>query len=150
MNGPFYFGALFGVLPLLALYGVHVHRSAAAAAALGALGGFAATCVPMTLMSAVVLLAGAASMWATPRAPLRVWLIAAAGLWAALLPALPDLETMHPNVRTYPNFHEQLKQAMRTETQMFFEHLVREDRSVLELLTADYSFMNERLARSEL
>ena len=60
---------------------------------------------------------------------------------------LPDLETMHPDVRTYPDFDEQLKRAMRRETELFFHHLVREDRSLLELLTADYSFVNERLAR---
>ena len=60
---------------------------------------------------------------------------------------LPDLEKMHPDVRTYPDFDEQLKRAMRRETELFFEHLVREDRSLLELLTADYTFVNERLAK---
>ena len=49
--------------------------------------------------------------------------------------------------RTYPDFDEQLKHAMRRETELFFHHLVREDRSLLELLTADYTFVNERLAR---
>ena len=60
---------------------------------------------------------------------------------------LPDLEKMHPDVRSYPDFDEQLKQAMRRETELFFEHLVRADRSLLELLTADYTFVNERLAK---
>ncbi len=60
---------------------------------------------------------------------------------------LPDLDAMHPDVRTYPDFDEQLKRAMRRETELFFHHLVREDRSLVELLTADYSFVNERLAR---
>lgn len=60
---------------------------------------------------------------------------------------VPDLEKMHPDVRTYPDFDEQLKWAMRRETELFFEHLVREDRSLLELLTADYTFVNERLAK---
>jgi hypothetical protein len=60
---------------------------------------------------------------------------------------LPDLEPMHPDVRVYPDFHEQLKSSMRRETELFFENLVREDRSVLELLTADYTFLDERLAR---
>ncbi len=60
---------------------------------------------------------------------------------------LPDLDTMHPDVRTYPDFDEQLKHAMRRETELFFHHLVREDRSLNELLTADYTFVNERLAR---
>ncbi len=60
---------------------------------------------------------------------------------------LPDLEPMHPDVRMYPDFHDQLKKSMRRETELFFENLVREDRSVLELLTADYTFLDERLAR---
>ena len=60
---------------------------------------------------------------------------------------LPDLEALHPDVRVYPDFDEQLKRALRRETELFFLHLVREDRSILELLDADYTFVNERLAR---
>ncbi len=60
---------------------------------------------------------------------------------------LPDLDALHPDVRTYPDFDEQLKRALRRETELFFHHLVREDRSLTELLTADYAFVNERLAR---
>jgi hypothetical protein len=60
---------------------------------------------------------------------------------------LQDLEPMHPDVRVYPDFHEGLKSSMRRETELFFENLVRDDRSVLELLTADYAFLDERLAR---
>jgi mono/diheme cytochrome c family protein len=60
---------------------------------------------------------------------------------------LADLEPMHPDVRMYPDFHEQLKSSMRRETELFFENLVREDRSALELITADYTFLDERLAR---
>ncbi len=60
---------------------------------------------------------------------------------------LPDLDALHPDVRTYPDFDEQLKHAMRRETELFFDHLVREDRSLIDLLTADYTFVNERLAR---
>jgi hypothetical protein len=60
---------------------------------------------------------------------------------------LPDLEPMHPDVRIYPDFHDQLKKSMRRETELFFGSLVREDRSALELLTADYTFLDERLAR---
>ena len=60
---------------------------------------------------------------------------------------LQDLEKMHPNVRTYPDFHDQLKASMRLETKLFFESLVRDDRSVLELLTADYTFLDEQLAK---
>ena len=60
---------------------------------------------------------------------------------------LPDLDALHPDVRTYPDFDAQLKQAMRRETELFFDHLVRGDGSLTELLTADYTFVNERLAR---
>jgi len=60
---------------------------------------------------------------------------------------LQDLDTLHPEFTEYPLFDETLRDAMRTETELFFESIVREDRSVLDLLTADYSFVNERLAR---
>ncbi|MEE2636330.1 MAG: DUF1592 domain-containing protein [Acidobacteriota bacterium] len=60
---------------------------------------------------------------------------------------LPDLGTLHPDVRIYPNFDEQLKHAMRRETELLFEYVVREDRSLFELLNADYTFVDERLAR---
>ena len=60
---------------------------------------------------------------------------------------LPDLEKIHPDVRTYPDFDEQLKFAMRRETELFFHNLVEEDRGLLELFTADYTFVNERLAK---
>ena len=60
---------------------------------------------------------------------------------------LPDLERLHPDVRTYPDFDEQLKRAMLRETELFFDYLLRKDRPLLELLTADYTFINERLAK---
>ncbi len=60
---------------------------------------------------------------------------------------LQDLEKINPNVRLFPDFHQQLKEAMVEETERFFHHLVLEDRSVLELFTADYTFVNERLAK---
>ena len=47
----------------------------------------------------------------------------------------------------FPNFGENLRQDFRRETELFFESIVRENRSVLDLLTADYTFVNERLAR---
>jgi hypothetical protein len=59
---------------------------------------------------------------------------------------LSDLEKVQPDVRQYPDFDEQLRAAMRRETELFFHHLVREDKSVLELFTADYTFVNQRLA----
>jgi hypothetical protein len=66
--------------------------------------------------------------------------------FASLWLRLQDLDKVQPDAFWFPNYHYQLMEAMRTETQMFFNHLVRENRSVLELYSADYSFMNERLA----
>jgi hypothetical protein len=60
---------------------------------------------------------------------------------------LSDLDKVQPDVRQYPNFDEQLRAAMRRETELLFENLVHEDRSVLELFTADYTFVNDRLAQ---
>jgi len=60
---------------------------------------------------------------------------------------LQDLEDIQPDALTYPYFDETLSKAMNRETELFFSHLVEEDRPVLELLTADYTFVNERLAR---
>src|SRR5574341_2283874 len=60
---------------------------------------------------------------------------------------LQDLDKVHPDRLQYPDFHQQLADAMRRETELFFVDLVRRDRSVLDLFTADYTFLNERLAR---
>ena len=60
---------------------------------------------------------------------------------------LQDIEDIHPDALTYPYFDQTLADAMLRETELFFSHLVEEDRSVIELLTADYTFVNERLAR---
>jgi hypothetical protein len=60
---------------------------------------------------------------------------------------LDDLEKVNPDRLMFPDFHEQLRDAMRRETEIFFNHLVAEDRSVFELFGADYTFVNERLAR---
>jgi hypothetical protein len=59
---------------------------------------------------------------------------------------LSDLDKVQPDVRQYPDFDEQLRQAMHRETELFVEHIVRQDRSVLDLFNADYTFVNERLA----
>src|SRR5207302_6742741 len=58
-----------------------------------------------------------------------------------------DIEKVRPDVFWFPDYDEQLGQAMRRETELFFLGLVRENRSILELLTANYTFVNERLAR---
>jgi len=60
---------------------------------------------------------------------------------------LQDLHLVQPDAVMYPNFPRQLADAMRRETELLFNYLVQEDRSVLELLTADYTFVNARLAR---
>ncbi len=60
---------------------------------------------------------------------------------------LQDLEKIHPDALTFPYFDQTLADAMHRETELFFSHLVDDDRSVLEMLTADYTFVNERLAR---
>ena len=60
---------------------------------------------------------------------------------------LQDIDKVHPDPNFYPNFDDNLAELMRRETQLFFNNLVREDRSLLELFTADYTFLNERLAR---
>ena len=53
----------------------------------------------------------------------------------------------HPTVNFYPDFDDNLRQAFRREIELFFDSIVHEDRSILDLLTADYTFVNERLAK---
>ena len=60
---------------------------------------------------------------------------------------LQDLDGMKPEPYFHPDYTRQLANSMRRETELFFDHLVREDRSFLELLTADYTFVDEYLAR---
>ena len=60
---------------------------------------------------------------------------------------LQDLERVIPDPILYPYSDQTLSLALKKETEMFFESLVREDRSVLDLLTADYTYVNERVAR---
>ena len=57
------------------------------------------------------------------------------------------LRTAAPNGLLFPTFDDNLREAFRRETELFFDSQVREDRSVLELLSADYTFLNDRLAR---
>ena len=67
--------------------------------------------------------------------------------FAALWLRLQDLDKVEPDEYWYPHYTRQLMDAMRRETELLFYNVVREDRSMLELYSADYSFMNERLAR---
>jgi hypothetical protein len=65
-----------------------------------------------------------------------------AGQWLQLR----DLELAAPDPVTFPTFDSQLAADMRRETESLFRHILRENRPVLEFLTADYSFVNKRLA----
>jgi len=60
---------------------------------------------------------------------------------------LRDLKNANPDVTIFPDFDDNLRQAFQRETEMLFESIMREDRSVLDLLDADYTFVNERLAK---
>ena len=80
-------------------------------------------------------------MLADPRANALVDNFAAQWLY------LRNLKSVHPGLDEFPDFDDNLRQAMRRETELFFEQLMREDRNVLDLLTADYTFVNERLAK---
>ena len=60
---------------------------------------------------------------------------------------LRNLESFTPDLRLFPDFDDNLRQAFREETELFFESIMREDRSVMNLLKVDYTFLNERLAK---
>jgi hypothetical protein len=60
---------------------------------------------------------------------------------------LRNLKSSAPNLDAFPDFDDNLRQAMKQETELFFSSILHEDRSVMDLLTADYTFVNERLAR---
>ena len=60
---------------------------------------------------------------------------------------LRNLASITPDMRLFPDFDDNLRQAFRQETELFVDSILREDRSVLDLLSANYTFVNERLAR---
>src|SRR6516162_6731092 len=66
-----------------------------------------------------------------------------AGQWLRLR----NLDAVTPNNAIYRDFDDNLRQAFRQETELFFDSVLREDRSVLTLIRADYTFLNERLAK---
>ena len=66
-----------------------------------------------------------------------------AGQWLYLR----NVQSVSPNQDDFPNFDDNLRQAMRKETELFFQSIVREDHNVLDLLNADYTFVNDRLAK---
>src|SRR4029453_11981328 len=59
---------------------------------------------------------------------------------------LRHLAALEPESFLFPDFEDSLRQSMRRETELFFGSVLRENRSILELLPADYPFVNERLA----
>ena len=79
-------------------------------------------------------------MLADPRAQALVTNFA--GQWLSLRNAA----AVQPDEDLFPDFGEDLRQGFRRETEMLFDAILREDRSVVELLSADYTFLNERLA----
>ncbi|MGP0068192.1 MAG: DUF1592 domain-containing protein [Isosphaeraceae bacterium] len=66
-----------------------------------------------------------------------------AGQWLHLR----NLESITPDLRLFPDFDDNLRQAFRRETELLFDEILREDRSVLDLLRSDHTFLNERLAK---
>jgi hypothetical protein len=80
-------------------------------------------------------------MLADPRA--RALVENFAGQWLHLR----NLRNIVPNSESFPDFDDNLRQALLRETELFVESIIREDRSVVDLLTADYSFVNERVAQ---
>jgi len=60
---------------------------------------------------------------------------------------LRNLKNSNPDLVAFPDFDDNLRQAMKEETELFFDSIMREDRSLMDLLSADYTFVNERLAR---
>jgi hypothetical protein len=66
-----------------------------------------------------------------------------AGQWLHLR----NIASWRPDPDKYPQFDDSLRIALQRETELFFEHIVREDRSVLDFVNADYSFLNDRLAK---
>src|SRR2546426_3415360 len=66
-----------------------------------------------------------------------------AGQWLFLR----ELRNRNPDLLVFPDFDENLRQSFQRETELLFDSIVREDRSVFDILSADYTFLNERLAR---
>jgi len=66
-----------------------------------------------------------------------------AGQWLQLR----NVRSVQPNSDEFPDFDDNLRQAFKRETELLFESVIREDRNVLDLLRADYTFVNERLAQ---
>ncbi len=88
-----------------------------------------------------VLAAQAKRMLADPKANALVDNFA--GQWLQLR----DVDLLNPDLEQFAGFDDQLRAAMRRETELLFETVMRDDRSVLNFLDADFTYVNERLAR---
>lgn len=93
-----------------------------------------------TLLEPAVIEAQVRRMLADPKA--KALAINFAGQWLQFR----QIETIAPDPELFPAFDEELRQAMRRESELFFEAVMREDRSILEFLDADFTFVNARLA----
>jgi len=80
-------------------------------------------------------------MLANPKARSLTTNFAGQWLW------LRNLNNVAPNYNDFPEFDRNLRESMRTETEMFFKSIVDENRSVVDLMNANYTFLNERLAK---
>jgi len=60
---------------------------------------------------------------------------------------LQDVEKIHPDALLFPSFDNDLARSYKRETELLFDSIVREDRNILDLFTADYTFVNERIAK---
>jgi hypothetical protein len=78
---------------------------------------------------------------ADPKADALVSNFAGQWLW------LRNMRALAPDTKAYPDFDDNLREAFQRETELFLQSTLKEDRSVVDLLTADYTFVNERLAR---
>jgi hypothetical protein len=93
------------------------------------------------LKNGVVLERQVRRMLADPKAQALVTNFA--GQWLQLR----NLRRIAPNSYEFPDFDDNLRHAFQREAELFFDSIIREDRNVLDLMTADYTFVNERLAR---
>jgi mono/diheme cytochrome c family protein len=94
-----------------------------------------------TLQQPATLDAQVARMLADPKS--RALVSNFAGQWLQLR----NVRSVQPNSNLFPDFDDNLRRSMRRETELLFESIIREDRSVLDLLRADYTYLDERLAR---
>jgi mono/diheme cytochrome c family protein len=94
-----------------------------------------------TLHQSAVLTQQVRRMMADPKSDALVTNFA--GQWLYLR----NLKNFQPNSLEFPDFDDNLRQSMQREAELFFESVMRENRNVLDLMTADYTFLNERLAK---